>query len=63
LVLSAAIALSGCREPVGDYLPVSAIARDEGTAAEMQGRDVRLWGFVDHGSLYGDADAKRVLGE
>ena len=31
------------------------------------GRDVRtggpVWGFVDQGNLYGDADAKRVLGE
>ena len=53
---------------MGEYLPVSAIARggfasDEWTAAEMQGRQVRLWGFVDQGNLYGDADAKRVLGE
>jgi len=29
----------------------------------MQGRDVQLWGLVDYGNLYGDADAKRVLGE
>jgi hypothetical protein len=29
----------------------------------MQGREVRLWGFVDHGNLYGDADAKRILGD
>ncbi len=68
LMLAAAMALAGCREPVGDYLPVSAIARggfahDEWPVAEMQGREVRLWGFVDHGNLYGDADAKRVLGQ
>jgi hypothetical protein len=68
LVLAAAIALAGCGEPVGEYLPVSAIARggfvsDEGTVAEMHGREVRLWGFVDQGNLYGDAEAKRVLGE
>jgi hypothetical protein len=68
LVLAAAMALAGCVEPVGEYLPVSAIARggfvsDERTVAEMRGREVRLWGFVDQGNLYGDAGAKRVLGE
>ena len=66
-VLAVAMALVGCGGPVGEYLPVSAIARggfasDEWTAAEVQGREVRLWGFVDQGNLYGDADAKRVLG-
>jgi hypothetical protein len=68
LVLAAAIALAGCGEPVGEYLPVSAIARggfvsDERTVAEMRGREVRLWGFVDQGNLYGDAEAKRALGQ
>jgi len=67
-VLAAAIGLAGCEERAGEYLPVSAIARggfvsDEWTVAEMHGREVRVWGFVDQGNLYGDADAKRVLGE
>ena len=67
-VLAAAMALAGCGGPVGEYLPVSDIARggfvsDERTMAEMHGREVRLWGFVDQGNLYGDAEAKRVLGE
>jgi hypothetical protein len=67
-VLAAALALAGCGERVGEYLPVAAIARggfvgDERTVAEVHGRDVRLWGFVDHGNLYGDAEAQRVLGE
>jgi hypothetical protein len=64
----AGLALVGCGERVGEYLPASAIARggfasDEWTVAEIRGREVRLWGFVDQGNLYGDADAKRVLGE
>jgi hypothetical protein len=68
LLLLAATVLAGCKERVGEYLPVAAIApngflSDERTAAEMHGREVRLWGFVDQGNLYGDADAKRVLGE
>jgi predicted small lipoprotein YifL len=62
LVLAAALALAGCGERVGEYLPVSAIARggfvgDDRTVAEVHGQDVRLWGFVDHGNLYGDAEA------
>ena len=68
LVLLTTIGLAGCDERVGDYLPVSAIARggfvsDERTVAEMRGREVRLWGFVDQGNLYGDAEAERILGE
>jgi hypothetical protein len=68
LVLAAALALAGCGGQVGGYLLVSAIARggfvsDERTVAEWRGREVRLWGFVDQGNLYGDADAKRVLGQ
>ncbi len=67
-VLAAALALAGCGERVGEYLPVSAIARggfvgDDRTVAEVHGRDVRLWGFVDHGNLYGDVGVKRILGE
>jgi hypothetical protein len=63
-----AMALAGCGERVGEYLPVSAIARGgfvtaERAVAEVHGREVRLWGFVDQGNLYGDAEAKRVLGE
>jgi len=67
-VLAAAMALAGRGEPAGEYLPVSAIARggfvtDQEALAEVRGREIRLWGFVDQGNLYGDADAKRVLGE
>jgi hypothetical protein len=63
LVLSAAIALAGCREPVGDYLPLTAMAHggfvtDQGALAEMDGRAVQLGVFVDHGNLCGDEDAK-----
>ena len=67
LALLAAIGLAGCGERVGEYLPVSAIApngfvTDERTVAELQGQEVRLWGFVDPGNLYGDAEANRLLG-
>jgi hypothetical protein len=68
LALAVGLALAGCADQVGEYLPVSAIAQgrfvaDQAALAEWRGEEVRLWGFVDQGNLYGDADAKRVLGE
>lgn len=68
VMLIAATGLAGCDEPAGGYFPASAIARngfvvDQGAAAEARGREIRLWGFVDHGNLYGDAGAKRILQE
>ena len=67
-VLVAALGLAGCNGQIGEYLPLSEIVRngfvgDEGEVEELRGRELRLWGFVDQGNLYGDADAKRVLGE
>lgn len=67
-MLVAAITLAGCGERGGEYLPVSAIARngfvtDQEALTEARGRKIRLWGFVDQGNLYGDAEVKRVLGE
>ncbi len=71
LLLLAAAWLAGCDEPAGEYLPASSIARkgfvrDHQSISELQGVQggpVRLWGFVDHGNLYGDGRAKRVLAE
>ncbi|MBK1731505.1 hypothetical protein [Thiococcus pfennigii] len=68
LALAVGMPLAGCADQVGEYLPVSAIAQgrfvtDQAALAEWRGQEVHLWGFVDQGNLYGDADAKRVLGE
>ena len=68
LVLLAAAWLAGCDQPRGEYLPASSISgkgfvRDHQSISELQGGPVRLWGFVDHGNLYGDGRAKRVLAE
>ncbi len=54
--------------PTSDYLPASTISRDGfATDAAAQraadGTEIRLWGFVDHANLYGDADAQEILGE
>jgi hypothetical protein len=58
----------GCGEQVGGYLPATAIARkgfliDQRTAANLEGRETKLWGFVDHCNMYGDAGAKEILQE
>jgi hypothetical protein len=29
----------------------------------MGGQEVKVWGFVDHGNLYGDESAKEILGD
>lgn len=59
--------LTGCDGQIGEYVPASAIARggfvtDPKALDEPRGVEVRLWGYVDQGNLYGDADAKRILG-
>lgn len=68
IVLLAALAPAGCRELDGEYRHVSDFAHggfvaDYDALADVDGQAARLWGFVDHGNLYGDAEAKRVLGD
>ena len=67
VTLIAATALTGCDDRVRGYLPVSELARNgfvsDQQAAQAHGRELRLWGFVDHGNLYGDAGAKGILGQ
>lgn len=57
-----------CNPAKGDYLPAAALSRSgfvrPGVGAEdLQGREIRVWGFVDHGNLYADAAAREILGE
>jgi hypothetical protein len=66
--LGAALLLCGCDRTIDGYLPASAIssdgfARGAETARGLQGQEVRLWGFVDHANLYGDAGTREILGE
>ncbi|MDX1417816.1 MAG: hypothetical protein R3293_26680, partial [Candidatus Promineifilaceae bacterium] len=60
--------LVGCNRRIGDYTAASSIskegfARDEQQLRELEGQEVKLWGFVDHGNLYGDESAKAILEE
>lgn len=68
LLLVAAAILAGCDQPAGGYLSVSEITRngflgEHGELPPASGMAIRLWGFVDAGNVYGDADAQRILGE
>jgi hypothetical protein len=62
--------LAGCTGPdqAGDYVPASSISKDGfavngGEIRNLQGQKVKIWGFVDHNNLYGDEDAKAILGD
>jgi hypothetical protein len=59
---------AACDDRIDGYIPVKEIARngfliDEQEADELSGQQVRLWGYVDHGNLYGDAGAREILDE
>ncbi len=67
-LLVAATLLTGCQLPTGDYVAASAIsqdgfARDGAALRQLQGQEVKIWGFVDHGNLYGDEGTKLILGD
>jgi hypothetical protein len=62
------ILLAGCSQAVDGYVAASAIsqggfARNPAAVAALADQDVRIWGFVDHGNLYGDDAAGAILGE
>lgn len=50
------------------YLAAATISRngfalDSEALRHSQGQHIRLWGYVDHGNLYGDAGARSILAE
>lgn len=51
-----------------DYLAASSISRDgfainDDEMRQLDGQEVMLWGYVDHGNLYGDESARELLGD
>ncbi len=67
-VVALTLCALGCEGPIGGYAPASSIsrnglARDGEAIRGLNGRVVKIWGFVDHGNLYGDEGAMEVLGE
>lgn len=60
--------IAGCSRPIAGYTAASSISRngfavDAGQARSLHGQAVAIWGYVDDGNLYGDAGAKKILGD
>lgn len=68
IVLVASLLMAGCQQQAGGYVAASSIsrngfARDGAALRRSAGQEIKLWGFVDHGNMYGDAGAKAILQE
>jgi hypothetical protein len=68
LVLAYAGWLPACEESPANAIPLSRLAdggfaRNARVLERWRGREPRLLGFVDHGNLYGDGEARDILGE
>ena len=66
--LALGLIMAGCGGPAGDYVPAATLtehgwARDADALKSRDGQVVRLSGFVDHGNLYGDESARKILGD
>jgi hypothetical protein len=60
--------LLGCDQRIGEHVAASSIvqngfARDAQAMRDVHGQEIRVWGFVDQGNLYGDAVVKQILGD
>ena len=67
-MLAISLLLAGCQQQVGDYAAASSLsrngfARDGAALSQADGREVKLWGYVDPTNLYGDASAQAILGD
>jgi len=59
--------LFGCNEQMGDYIAASSIsekwfALDSAEMRKAHGQVIKIWGFVDYSNMYGNHDAKTILG-
>ncbi len=67
-MVAATLFLAGCSQHIGDYVAASSIskngfARDADAMRKLDGQEIKVWGFVDSGNIYGDAGAKAILGD
>ncbi len=44
-------------------ISANGFARDREAMRKAEGQTIRLWGFVDHANLYGNAGARMILGD
>jgi hypothetical protein len=68
IMLVVTVLLVGCSRQIGDYTAASSIskngfARDAAAMRMLDGQEIKVWGFVDSGNIYGDAGAKAILGD
>lgn len=68
LLLVVSLLATGCHQRSGDYVAASSIsrngfARDGAALRQADGQEIKLWGYVDHSNLYGDAGAQAILGD
>jgi hypothetical protein len=68
IMIAATLFLAGCSQQIGEYVAASSIskngfARDAAAMRKLDGQEIMLWGYVDAGNIYGDADAKEILGD
>lgn len=68
LILTGLLAglLVGCGEGVDDPISASSLAkggfaRSDREVRDLNGREIRVRGFIDHRNLYGDASARQIL--
>ena len=67
-ILVASLFVAACQQPSGDYLAASSIsadgfARNGQQVGALNGQEVKLWGYVDQGNIYGDEGARAILGD
>lgn len=57
-----------CDTPVSNYAAASSISKSGFAASQksmesLPGREIELWGYVDHQNIYADDSAKQILGD
>jgi hypothetical protein len=67
-LVALSLSMAGCPEHLNGYSSAASIsqngyARDGASLRKANGQAVKLWGYVDHGNLYGDEGAKKILGQ
>jgi hypothetical protein len=68
LLLVAIFLMVGCSKQIGGYEAASSISkngfvRSPDSIGDMEGQEVQIWGYVDHGNIYGDDEVKEILGD
>ena len=66
LIILVITSLTGCSHQTDDYIAVASFskdgfARDDKQIIELYGKEIKIWGFVDHTNLYGDGGTRTIL--